>query len=81
MYLIYSEKMDAIDRATAEGKAQDLSFWKHGHGSKYLSLPRPTEPTDSKPSQWALGVKSYNLTEEEQSAVVQDVVFWKGDEE
>ncbi len=70
MYLIFATEQDGIDRSEQEGIARGLAYHKVGKGSRYVTRPRLTS-SDT----WALPVESYNLTEEEQDAVVDTVTF------
>lgn len=70
MYLIYDTEQEGIDRSEQEGIARGLAYHKVGKGSRYVTRPRLTS-SDT----WALPVGTYNLTEEEQSAVVETVSF------
>ena len=70
MYLIYDTEQEGIDRSEQEGIARGLAYHKVGKGSRYVTRPRLTS-SDT----WALPVSTYNLTEEEQAAVVENVSF------
>ena len=70
MYLLFETEQEGIDRSEQEGIARGLAYHKVGKGSRYVTRPRPTS-SDT----WALPVDGYNLTEEEQDAVVDTVTF------
>jgi hypothetical protein len=70
MYLIFATEQEGIDRSEQEGIARGLAYHKVGKGSRYVTRPRLTS-SDT----WALPVSTYNLTEEEQAAVVDTVSF------
>ena len=70
MYLIFATEQEGIDRSEQEGIARGLAYHKVGKGSRYVTRPRLTS-SDT----WALPVSTYNLTEEEQAAVVETVSF------
>ena len=70
MYLIFATEQEGIDRSEQEGIARGLAYHKVGKGSRYVTRPRLTS-SDT----WALPVSTYNLTEEEQAAVVETVLF------
>lgn len=70
MYLIFTTKEDADFRADEEGKELNLSFWKHGSGSKRVTSPRETTS-----GEWALDVSEYELDEGEASSLVDTVQF------
>ena len=70
MYLKYDTEQEGIDRSEQEGIARGLAYHKVGKGSRYVTRPRLTS-SDT----WALPVSTYNLTEEEQAAVVEEVTF------
>ena len=69
-YLIYDTFQLAHGRADAEGITKGLAYHTHGapHITRYLSYPRETAS-----GQWALPVDGYDLTTEEQAAVVTEV--------
>ena len=70
MYLIFATEQQGIDRSEQEGIARGLAYHKVGKGSRYVTRPRLTS-SDT----WALPVSTYNLTEDEQAAVVETVSF------
>ena len=70
MYLIFDTEQEGIDRSEQEGIALGLAYHKVGKGSRYVTSPRLTS-SDT----WALPVSTYNLTEDEQAAVVETVSF------
>jgi hypothetical protein len=70
MYLIFATEQEGIDRSEQEGIARGLAYHKVGKGSRYVTRPRLTS-SDT----WALPVSTYNLTEDEQAAVVETVSF------
>ncbi len=70
MYLIFNTEQEGIDRSEQEGIVRGLAYHKVGKGSRYVTRPRLTS-SDT----WALPVSTYNLTEEEQAAVVETVSF------
>ena len=72
MYLIFETEQEGIDRSEREGIALGLAYHKVGKGSRYVTQPRLT--TDDT---WALPVSTYNLTEEEQAAIVENVSFYE----
>lgn len=70
MHLIYETEQEALDRADEWGKAQNLSYWITGKGSRWVTAPAIT--ADGK---WALDVDGAELSEEEESAISEEVVF------
>ena len=70
MYLIFATEQEGIDRSEQEGIALGLAYHKVGKGSRYVTSPRLTS-SDT----WALPGSTYNLTEEEQAAAVEEVTF------
>lgn len=70
MYLIFNTEQEGWDRSEQEGIALGLAYHIVGDGSRYVTAPCLT--TDNT---WALSVDDYNLTEEEQAAVVESVSF------
>ena len=75
MYLLYATEEEGITRAEVEGQAQNLSFYKYGSGSKYITFPKITKAPLVGSAKWALDVSDYTLTEEEQAATVDSVTF------
>jgi len=69
-YLIYDNEADAIARAEIEGIRRNYSYHRVGKGTRYHTYPQVT--ADSK---YALVVDGYELTEDEESAIVTDVTF------
>ena len=76
-YLIYDTYQSAQGRADAEGMAQGLPYWTVGTSeiTRRLSDPRETSNGD-----WALEVSGYELSEEEQGNLVEDVEWPEGNE-
>jgi hypothetical protein len=72
MHLIYETEQEAIDRADKCGKLQNYSHWKSGEGTRWTTAPAIT--ADGK---WALDVTCYQLSEEEELAVTEEVTFPK----
>ena len=70
MHLIYETEQEAIDRADECGKLQNYSHWKTGNGTRWTTAPAIT--VDGK---WALDVACYQLSEEEELAVTEEVTF------
>ena len=70
MHLIYETEQEAFDRADECGKALNLSYWITGKGSRWMTTPVIT--ADGK---WALDVDGAELSEEEESAISEEVVF------
>ena len=69
IYLIFPAQQPALDRADAEGQAQNLPYWTTpSEITRRLSDPRETAS-----GQWALDVTGYDLTPEEQAATVTEV--------
>tara|TARA_R100001163_G_scaffold44439_1_gene33554 strand:+ start:766 stop:1011 length:246 start_codon:yes stop_codon:yes gene_type:complete len=69
-YLIYNTEADALERADAEGARRGYAYHKIGSGTRYHTSPRIT--ADNK---YALQVNNYELTSEEESAIVTSVTF------
>lgn len=65
IYLIYDNEEDANARADKEGKRLGLAHWTKGYGSRRVLSPEPTAE-----GKWALNVTVYDLTEEEESSIV-----------
>ena len=70
MYLIYETEEEANARADELGKDFNLSYWSNGSGSRWLSSPLIT--ADDK---WALPIDGIELSEEDKSRVLEEVVF------
>ena len=70
MHLIYETEQEAIDRADECGKTLGLSYWRDGKGTRWMTAPAIT--ADGK---WALDVACYQLSEEEELAVTEEVTF------
>ena len=69
-YLVYDTESDAFARADTEGARRGYSYHKVGSGTRYYTSPKVT--ADSK---YALQVNNYELTTEEESAIVTSVTF------
>ena len=67
MYLIFATEQEAWDRSEQEGIARGLAYHKVGQGTRYVSSPKVTLNDN-----YALPVSGYNLTEEEQEAVLEE---------
>lgn len=67
MYLIFATEQEAWDRSEQEGIARGLAYHKVGKGTRYVSSPKLTLNDN-----YALPVSGYNLTEEEQEAVLEE---------
>ena len=67
MYLIFATEQEAWDRSEQEGIARGLAYHKVGKGTRYVSSPKVTINDN-----YALPVSGYNLTEEEQEAVLEE---------
>ena len=67
MYLIFATEQEAWDRSEQEGIARGLAYHKVGKGTRYVSSPKVTVNDN-----YALPVSGYNLTEEEQEAVLEE---------
>ena len=67
MYLIFATEQEAWDRSEQEGIARGLAYHKVGKGTRYVSSPKVTLNDN-----YALPVSGYNLTEEEQEAVLEE---------
>ena len=69
-YIVYDTESDAFARADTEGARRGYAYHKIGSGTRYLTSPKIT--ADSK---YALQVNNYELTIEEESAIVTSVTF------
>ena len=69
-YLVYDAEADAFARADTEGARRGYAYHKVGSGTRYYTSPKVT--ADSK---YALQVNNYELTSEEESAIVTNVTF------
>ena len=69
-YLVYDTKADAIARADTEGARRRYAHHRVGSGTRYHTYPQVT--ADNK---YALVVDGYELTEDEESAIVNSVTF------
>ena len=67
MYLIFATEQEAWERSEQEGIARGLAYHKTGKGTRYVSSPKLTLNDN-----YALPVSSYNLTEEEQTVVLDE---------
>lgn len=67
MYLIFATEQEAWERSEQEGIARGLAYHKVGKGTRYVSSPKVTVNDN-----YALPVSGYNLTEEEQEAVLEE---------
>jgi len=67
MYLIFDTLQDAQDRSEEEGIRLGLSYHTKGTGTRYATSPRETIEGN-----YALPVKNYELSQEEQDLTVDD---------
>ena len=76
-YLTFPDYQSAHGRADAEGMAQGLPY----HSCCPAEITRyPSTPRETASGQWALPVDGYDLTAEEQAAVVTEVTWPQEDQ-
>ena len=68
-FLTYENKQDALDRADAEGQAQNLPYWQDPVLTRTV-----TEPFWTSTNKWVLGTEYTTLTEDETSLMVMKMV-------
>jgi hypothetical protein len=70
-YLIYENESDAIERADTEGAVKNYMYHRGDlNGTRYHTYPEITAN-----GKYALNVTEYELTEDEASSVVTNVIF------
>ena len=69
-YIIYDTLEDALVKADAEGLRRGYSYHKVGIGTRYSTYPQETAA-----NKFALVVNGYELTEDEESSIVNKVKF------
>ena len=69
-YIIYDTLEDALVKADAEGLRRGYAYHKVGSGTRYSTYPQETAA-----NKFALVVNGYELTEDEESSIVNKVKF------